>query len=132
MGSARPSTSFFGHYIISTHVFNCEVSKAVLKGDVHIQWCIPAFLISISGSCRAHLKDGMRHSGKRVARKCSADECVAPPARTQEDYPLHSKRTSTASTETSATKTGKAIVVITPVPHRAVATLQASVLELWL
>jgi hypothetical protein len=52
MGSARPSTSFFGHYIISTHVFKCEVSKAVLKGDVHIQWCIPAFLISISGSCR--------------------------------------------------------------------------------
>jgi hypothetical protein len=26
----------------------------------------------------------------------------------------------------------KAIVVITPFPHRAVATLQASVLELWL
>jgi len=42
------------------------------------------------------------------------------------------QRTSTASTETSATKAGKAIVVITPVPHRAVATLQASVLELWL
>ena len=51
MGSARPGTSFCGHYIISTHVFNC------LKPF----WCavvgIFAFLIPISGSCRAHRKD---------------------------------------------------------------------------
>jgi hypothetical protein len=33
--------------------------------------------------------------------------------------------------ETSATKADKAIAVITPVPHRAVATLQAPALELW-
>jgi hypothetical protein len=46
---------------------------------------------------------------------------------------FHVERTSTASTaETAATKVDKVIVVITPVPHRAVATLQASVLELWL
>jgi hypothetical protein len=52
MGSARPGTSFCGHYIISTHVFNClkpfEVHSRVVG--------IFAFLIPISGS-RAHRKD---------------------------------------------------------------------------
>ena len=72
----------------------------------------------------------------RGARRSSADEFFAPPARTQEGHPqprslqiLHSKRTSTASTaETSATKADKAIVAITPVPRLAVATLQAPAL----
>ncbi len=52
MGSARSGT-FCGHYIISTHVFNCL--KPFGKPGNH--WCIFAFLIPISGSCRAHRKD---------------------------------------------------------------------------
>ena len=96
-----------------------------------------AFLIPITSAVAARTeKTRNAHSGTRGARRSSADEFFAPPARTQEGHPqprslqiLHSKRTSTASTaETSATKADKAIVAITPVPRRAVATLQAPAL----
>ncbi len=52
MGSARPGTSFCGHYIISTHGFNCLKPYEVHSRVVGIF----AFLIPISGS-RAHRKD---------------------------------------------------------------------------
>ena len=100
MGSARPGTSFCGHYIISTHVFNC-----FRFGDERSGWHL-CFLDRHQRQLpRAPKGHERRHSFKRGACRSSADECVVLPARTHEGYHqptclqiLHAIRTSTAST----------------------------------
>jgi hypothetical protein len=138
MGCARPTTSFFGHYIISTHVFNClnPLGDRHMRSGSHLCFLDP-HQRQLPRASKGHER---RHSGKRCARRSSADECVAPPNRTHEGYhqpsqgvsryPCH-KNINRLNSSKSATKADKLIVAITPVPHRTVATLQAA-LEVWL